>query len=168
MDTVGIWAWAFKLGLGLGASWSLTQTSAWVFMSEGLLGAALLPSKLPLRPQVEAPCAPCFCFFVWSGTPFPVPSAAWKRCLCNSEESGRWMVCGGRGRGQGQGQGQVLALLGGFRRLFVWGFHPHPRARLAAPTLPRPLCRAHLNQYPLSPSRVCALKGKKGAGGPPT
>jgi hypothetical protein len=57
---------------------------------------------LPPLPSQCAPCAPCF--FVWSGTPFPVPSAAWKRCLCNFEESGWWLVCGGRGQGQGQGQ----------------------------------------------------------------
>ena len=34
-----------------------------------------------------------------------------------------------------------------------------------AHALPRPPCRAHLNQHPLSPSRVGALKGKKGEGG---
>jgi hypothetical protein len=112
---------------------------------------------LPPLPSQCAPCAPCF--LVWSGTPFPVPPAAWKRCPCNFVESGRWLVCGGRGRGQGQGQGQGQ-VLGGFR-LGVSTHpppphhpphpHPNPRARLAAPT----------HQYPLStdtrcPRRVCA------------
>jgi hypothetical protein len=54
-------------------------------------------------------------------TPFPVPSAAWTHCPCNVEESGRWLVCGGRGRGTGAGFFVCVCVWG-----FVWVFSTHP------------------------------------------
>jgi hypothetical protein len=62
-----------------------------------------------------------------SFVPFLVPSATWKRCPCNCEESGRWVVCGERGWGQGQ------VWVGCFR----WGFPLHPPPTNPAHALPR-------------------------------
>ena len=116
---------------------------------------------LPPPPSPCAPCAPCF--LVWSGTPFPVPPAAWKRCPCNFVESGRWLVCGGRGRGQGQGQGQGQ-VLGGFRLGFSTHPHPttHPTPTLTpAHALPRPPTNTRCQLTPVVP--VACVQGSRGS-----
>ena len=126
----------------------------------------------PWVPLAAVPCHCVPCFIVPSVAllaPQP-PPAPWKQCRAILRNlGGGWFVGeGGGARARGRGRGRFWGVfVGGFPPTHTPPHTPTPPTLTPARALPRPPCRAHLNQCPLSPSRVCALKGKQGAGGPP-
>ena len=113
-------------------------------------------------------CVPCFIVpSVALLAPQP-PPAPWKQCRAILRNlGGGWFVGeGGGARARGRGRGR-------FWGVFVWGFpptppphtppHPNPRARLAAPTLPRPP-----QPMPVVPVAGVRFEGKAGSRGSPT
>jgi hypothetical protein len=137
--------------------WDCVMCTAWG-------GSCALGGPWPVTARLALLCRvlPLFC---------PAP---WKQCRAIVRNlGGGWFV----GEGGGASQRQVAGL--GFFPLGVFHpppphphYHPPPLPPSPTPTPtppppqpPRTPFRAHLSQHPSSPSRVGALKGKKGAGG---